>query len=110
MAHSGGYSRTFPVRNAVKSIRYAWSSQVTLQNRTHQTQEEEGAEHQWWMTVNTKPGAGTPKDWEKMGGGGADQPRCSTKTLGRSGANSASRKRSWGFSDAVFGISSSTWR
>ena len=33
------------------------------------TQEEQGAEHQWWMTVNTKPGAGTPKDWEQMGGG-----------------------------------------
>ena len=33
------------------------------------TQEEQGADHQWWMTVNTKPGAGTPKDWEKMGGG-----------------------------------------
>ncbi len=33
------------------------------------THEEEGAEHMWWMTVNTKPGAGTPKDWEKMGGG-----------------------------------------
>ena len=32
-------------------------------------QEEEGAEHQWWMTVNTQPGAGTPKDWEQMGGG-----------------------------------------
>ena len=33
------------------------------------THEEEGTEHQWWMTVNTQPGAGTPKDWEKMGGG-----------------------------------------
>ena len=31
--------------------------------------EEEGADHQWWMTVNTQPGKGTPKDWEKMGGG-----------------------------------------
>ncbi len=31
--------------------------------------EEEGADHQWWMTVNTKPGAGTPKGWETMGGG-----------------------------------------
>jgi len=29
----------------------------------------EGADAQWWMTVNTKPGAGTPRDWEKMGGG-----------------------------------------
>jgi ethylbenzene hydroxylase subunit beta/complex iron-sulfur molybdoenzyme family reductase subunit beta len=23
----------------------------------------------WWMTVNTKPGLGTPRDWESMGGG-----------------------------------------
>jgi ethylbenzene hydroxylase subunit beta/complex iron-sulfur molybdoenzyme family reductase subunit beta len=23
----------------------------------------------WWMTVNTQPGRGTPKDWETMGGG-----------------------------------------
>jgi ethylbenzene hydroxylase subunit beta/complex iron-sulfur molybdoenzyme family reductase subunit beta len=30
---------------------------------------EEGADHQWWMTVNTKPGRGTPRDWETMGGG-----------------------------------------
>ena len=39
------------------------------------TQEEEGAEHHWWMTVNTKPGAGTPRDWEKMGGGYDGQGR-----------------------------------
>ncbi len=31
--------------------------------------QEEGEEHQWWMSVNTQPGQGTPKDWEKMGGG-----------------------------------------
>ncbi len=30
---------------------------------------EEGAEQQWWMSVNTMPGRGTPKDWESMGGG-----------------------------------------
>jgi DMSO reductase family type II enzyme iron-sulfur subunit len=30
---------------------------------------EEGEEHQWWCTVNTQPGKGTPKDWEEMGGG-----------------------------------------
>ena len=30
---------------------------------------EAGTEHMWWMTVNTKPGKGTPKDWETMGGG-----------------------------------------
>jgi ethylbenzene hydroxylase subunit beta/complex iron-sulfur molybdoenzyme family reductase subunit beta len=35
-------------------------------------QEEQGADHQWWMTVNTKPGRGTPRDWEKMGGGYQD--------------------------------------
>ena len=33
------------------------------------TEGEKGADHQWWMTVNTKPGRGTPRDWEKMGGG-----------------------------------------
>ena len=37
------------------------------------TEQEKGAEHQWWMTVNTQPGRGTPRDWERMGGGyGAD--------------------------------------
>jgi DMSO reductase family type II enzyme iron-sulfur subunit len=30
---------------------------------------DEGMEHQWWCTVNTQPGKGTPKDWEEMGGG-----------------------------------------
>ena len=30
---------------------------------------DEGMEYQWWNTVNTMPGQGTPKDWEKMGGG-----------------------------------------
>jgi ethylbenzene hydroxylase subunit beta/complex iron-sulfur molybdoenzyme family reductase subunit beta len=30
---------------------------------------EAGTDHQWWMTVNTQPGRGTPKDWETMGGG-----------------------------------------
>jgi ethylbenzene hydroxylase subunit beta/complex iron-sulfur molybdoenzyme family reductase subunit beta len=33
------------------------------------THEQKGADHHWWMTVNTKPGVGTPRDWEKMGGG-----------------------------------------
>jgi len=33
------------------------------------TEGEEGAEPQWWMTVNTQPGRGTPRDWETMGGG-----------------------------------------
>lgn len=33
---------------------------------------EEGEEHQWWCTVNTKPGLGTPKGWEEMGGGVKD--------------------------------------
>ena len=36
------------------------------------TQEEEGAEHEWWMTVNTAPGRGTPRDWKSMGGGYKD--------------------------------------
>jgi ethylbenzene hydroxylase subunit beta/complex iron-sulfur molybdoenzyme family reductase subunit beta len=26
-------------------------------------------DHMWWMKVNTMPGKGYPKDWEKMGGG-----------------------------------------
>jgi len=29
----------------------------------------EGMEYMWWATVNTQPGKGTPRDWEKMGGG-----------------------------------------
>ncbi len=31
--------------------------------------EEPGTDQQWWMTVNTQPGRGTPRDWESMGGG-----------------------------------------
>jgi steroid C-25 hydroxylase beta subunit len=31
--------------------------------------QEEGTDHVWWMTVNTQPGKGTPRDWETMGGG-----------------------------------------
>ncbi len=30
---------------------------------------EEGEEHQWWRSVNTMPGEGTPRGWEEMGGG-----------------------------------------
>jgi ethylbenzene hydroxylase subunit beta/complex iron-sulfur molybdoenzyme family reductase subunit beta len=33
---------------------------------------EAGEEHQWWCTVNTQPGLGTPKGWEQMGGGFRD--------------------------------------
>ncbi|MCC7078462.1 MAG: respiratory nitrate reductase subunit beta [Acidimicrobiia bacterium] len=37
---------------------------------------EEGEDHEWWMTVNTQPGLGTPKNWEEMGGGLEDgKPR-----------------------------------
>ncbi len=32
-------------------------------------QQDPGTEHMWWMTVNTQPGRGTPRDWESMGGG-----------------------------------------
>jgi DMSO reductase family type II enzyme iron-sulfur subunit len=32
-------------------------------------QDERGADEQWWCTVNTQPGRGTPRDWEDMGGG-----------------------------------------
>ena len=34
--------------------------------------QEKGEEPMWWMTVNTKPGLGTPKAWEEMGGGYKD--------------------------------------
>lgn len=30
---------------------------------------DEGMQHMWWATVNTQPGGGTPRDYEKMGGG-----------------------------------------
>lgn len=30
---------------------------------------EAGEEHEWWCSVNTQPGRGTPRDWEDMGGG-----------------------------------------
>ena len=29
----------------------------------------EGREYMWWNKVNTMPGKGSPKDWERMGGG-----------------------------------------
>ena len=32
-------------------------------------QEGDGAENQWWCSVNTMPGRGTPRDWEALGGG-----------------------------------------
>ncbi len=31
---------------------------------------KKGREYMWWNTVNTLPGKGTPKDWERTGGGG----------------------------------------
>ncbi len=37
---------------------------------------DEGMEYMRWNTVNTMPGKGTPRDWEKMGGGFKDgQPQ-----------------------------------
>ncbi len=33
---------------------------------------DEGMEYMWWATVNTQPGRGTPRDFEKMGGGFTD--------------------------------------
>lgn len=33
---------------------------------------DEGTDYQWWCTVNTVPGRGSPKDWEQMGGGYKD--------------------------------------
>lgn len=32
-------------------------------------QQDAGTEQMWWMTVNTQPGRGTPRDWETLGGG-----------------------------------------
>ena len=32
----------------------------------------EGTDYQWWCTVNTVPGQGSPKGWEAMGGGYKD--------------------------------------
>jgi DMSO reductase family type II enzyme iron-sulfur subunit len=29
----------------------------------------DGTDYQWWCSVNTMPGRGYPKDWERMGGG-----------------------------------------
>ena len=34
--------------------------------------EDPGTESMWWMTVNTQPGRGMPRDWQSMGGGYAD--------------------------------------
>ena len=31
--------------------------------------QDDGTDHMWWMTVNTQPGRGTPRDWQTMGGG-----------------------------------------
>ncbi len=33
---------------------------------------DEGMEAMWWNTVNTRPGEGTPRGWEGMGGGFQD--------------------------------------
>lgn len=33
---------------------------------------EASTDYQWWCTVNTIPGRGTPRDWEGMGGGYRD--------------------------------------
>ena len=51
---------------------------------------DEGMEYMWWATVNTQPGKGTPRDWEKMGGGFRDEePR--VRQAARPGATSARR-------------------
>jgi steroid C-25 hydroxylase beta subunit len=51
----------------------------------------EGMDYMWWATVNTQPGRGTPRDWEKMGGGFRDEePRAgqmpSTRDFGEAWA------------------------
>ncbi len=42
---------------------------------------EDSEKAQWWCSVNTLPGKGTPKDWEQMGGGydAEDKPRTGTQ-------------------------------
>ena len=45
--------------------------------------QDEGTEHQWWMTVNTQPGQGTPKGWEGMGGGYKSSAASGTTTTTR---------------------------
>jgi ethylbenzene hydroxylase subunit beta/complex iron-sulfur molybdoenzyme family reductase subunit beta len=37
--------------------------------KVHWLDGDAGTEHEWWMSVNTQPGRGTPRDWESMGGG-----------------------------------------
>ena len=40
---------------------------------------DKGEQHQWWCTVNTQPGEGSPRGWERMGGGvceGRAMPGC----------------------------------
>ena len=44
-------------------------------------QDAEGVENQWWCSVNTQPGRGTPRDWEAMGGGYDDAGNLSTGRL-----------------------------
>jgi len=34
--------------------------------------EDPGTASMWWMTVNTQPGRGMPRDWQTMGGGYVD--------------------------------------
>lgn len=31
--------------------------------------QREGREYMWWNKVNTQPGKGSPRDWERKGGG-----------------------------------------
>jgi len=39
---------------------------------------EESEKIQWWCSVNTLPGKGTPKDWEQMGGGYGEDGKLQT--------------------------------
>ncbi len=39
---------------------------------TRDNEGKDGTDYMWWCSVNTQPGRGYPKDWEKMGGGYRD--------------------------------------
>ena len=43
--------------------------------------DDEGMEAMWWTVVNSLPGKGTPKDWEKMGGGFDDQGKAKSSRI-----------------------------
>jgi len=62
--------------------------------------DDPGMEHMWWNIVNTLPGEGTPRGWERMGGGFAD----GQVTLGELPSEEQFGPAwSFNFADALFG-------